>query len=174
MPAHPEVRIAAFEARADLMNRNGWAITRHAGRGEARLEGVRRGGAAVMVTARYSETKGWRIRHYVIGSVSDGWIEWARVRRSAQESFIATDRLDGTPVRWLGNDSKCRCRKTVSEPTEWRALQRLAEVKLARLATRGVEAEKRVYRCPDDARRWHMTSQERRGPETWSGAHVSL
>ena len=173
MPAHPEARIEAVDVAAELMNRHGWEITQHTAPGEIRLEGARRGGAAVMVTARHSAEKGWKIRHYVIGSVSDGWIEWARVRREALESFIATERLNGGPVHWLGTETKCRCRK-VAEPTEWRALQRLAGVQLQRLATRGVEAERRVYRCPDDARRWHMTSQDRRGPDTWRGAQMSL
>ena len=169
MPAQPQ----AVSVAAELMARHGWEISCHTSAGEIRLEGARRGGAAVMVTGRHSDTKGWKVRHYVIGSVSDGWIEWARVRRDTMESFIATERLDGSPVRWLGTDTNCRCRK-VSEPTEWRALQRLATVQLRRLATRGVESERRVYRCPEDARRWHMTSQERRGADTWNGAQMSL
>lgn len=168
------VRPSVMATTADLMRQHGWEISQQEGAGELRLEGARRGGAAVMVTAKHSDTKGWRVRYYVIGAQSDGWTQWARVHGRALEPFIATETLDSADVRrWLGTSSNCRCRK-VHEATQWRASRRLVGTQLNRLATRGAEEEKRVYRCPNDARRWHMTSRTDARPAEWTGSSLSL
>ncbi|WP_372412516.1 hypothetical protein [Streptomyces luteireticuli] len=126
-----------------------------------------------MATARYTLKKGWVTRFYVIGSLDDGWTEWARVRRSDLLHFVATNLLPLDAPRRTVSESKCRCRKT-AQPTQWRALYLLAGIRLERLSTRGAEEEKRVYRCHHDARRWHHTSQDERTPGPWHGAAAAL
>ncbi|TLQ39197.1 hypothetical protein [Streptomyces marianii] len=163
----------ALESLGDQMSQHGWNTAWMRKHGEARVEGSRKGGAAVMVTARYTLEKGWATRFYVIGSVDDGWTDWARVRRSDLLHFIATNRLPVEAKPRKVPHSKCRCRKKAM-PTQWHALRHLARIQLQRLATRGAVEEQRVYRCRHDARRWHVTSMEDRSSGPWRGAAADL
>lgn len=163
----------SLEDLAAEMARNGWELSWHRDYGTARIEGSRRGGAAVMATARYTLKKGWATRFYVIGSVDDGWTEWLRVRRAGLVHFIATSRLPLDAPRWAVSSSKCRCRKG-AQPTLWRALHLLVGIQLDRLSNHGAEQEKRAYRCHLDARRWHLTSQAERTPGPWRGTAAAL
>ncbi|WP_159047812.1 hypothetical protein [Streptomyces sp. WM6378] len=175
---HPETYVNAplptsLEDLAVEMTRHGWDVSWQRNHGEARVEGSLRGGAAAMATARYTLEKGWVTRFYAIESVEDEGTHWLRIRRNALLTFISTDRLPADARRWIVRHTKCRCRKH-SQPTQWRALHLLAGIQLERLSTRGVEEEKRVYRCRYDARRWHLTSQDERTPSSWHGTAAAL
>ncbi|MFJ3182591.1 hypothetical protein ACIPJN_29950 [Streptomyces sp. NPDC086796] len=162
------------EMLAALMTDHGWSVSRQLDGNVLRIEGSRRGGAAVMVTGKRDLEGGpWNLSFYVIGTVEDGWTGWARVRRVGLTAFIETGELPQDARRWPVHGSKCRCAK-VNEATQWRARRLLAGVQLKRISNHGAASEKRVYRCPNDARRWHMTSQEKRGAEVWRECDMIL
>ncbi|MFI0742839.1 hypothetical protein ACH4PU_32875 [Streptomyces sp. NPDC021100] len=178
MDRQPDPRVAAqgkLDDLAEMMTRHGWAVSRqYPGAAEARVEGERRGGAAVMATARLTD-KGWKIRYYVIGSEEDGWTRWAGLKkRSTFLEFIRSSAVDAD-TRLQPLHSHCRCAKK-HQATRWRALRRLAGIQLHRISADDLKMEKRVYRCPHDARRWHLTSKQEHPHrrDTWQGKTVSL
>lgn len=164
---------SSCETIAALMDQHGWSVSRQMKGDGVRIEGARRGGSAVMVTGKPRSEGPWDLSFYVIGTPEDGWTGWAKVRRAGLIAFIETGELPQDARRWPVRSSKCRCRK-VHEGTQWRALRLLVGVQLARLSSEGVESEKRVYRCPADARRWHMTSQDKRGAEVWRECSMNV
>ncbi|MFI8932412.1 hypothetical protein ACIG3E_32710 [Streptomyces sp. NPDC053474] len=152
---------SSIRTLADLMTANGWSASVQDAGAEARVEGTHEDGAAAMATARLTD-KGWRLRLYAIGS---GQRAWARVQRDAFTRFLETGELEGThrPV-----PTKCTCRKSVSAPTKARALRQLKDAQDRHRRAGAKKVEARVYRCPHDARRWHLTSMAKwAGRDAW-------
>ncbi|MFF9204421.1 hypothetical protein ACF1AE_21880 [Streptomyces sp. NPDC014986] len=155
---------AAFDQVAAQMTAHGWSISRQREGDEVRIEGTHADGAAVMATARL-KAKGWEMRYYVIGNGSSHWV---RVRRDGLVNFLESGELAPTAQTWPVMHSKCSCRKQYA-PTQARALRALEEARRRHLRKGSEKVEERVYRCPADARRWHMTAKTAwNGRETWA------
>ncbi|MFF2571095.1 hypothetical protein [Streptomyces sp. NPDC058084] len=154
---------SSIDAIANQMAGLGWTVARKTEGNEDRVEATRENGAGAMVTGELSE-HGWKLRYYLIGPIENGWTSWTRVRRGPMEQLLETGRTD---VRQRMMPSKCNCGKQ-HDATEQRALKRLDRIQAEAQAAGTKRGERRVYRCPSDARRWHLTSgMKRTTREDW-------
>ncbi|MEJ8654770.1 hypothetical protein WKI65_43730 [Streptomyces sp. MS1.AVA.3] len=157
---------STLEVIAELMTANGWTVSHQQDGGEARVEGVHSSGAAAMATARMKD-KGRELRFYAIGSDSRGW---TRMKRAGLEDFLETKKINASMPHWRVSSSKCTCGKK-SAPTQEQALRMLEEARSRHIRKGSTRVEARVYRCNDDARRWHLTAWASwAGRETWQEA----
>ncbi|MEU2453918.1 hypothetical protein ABZ605_28045 [Streptomyces sp. NPDC012765] len=156
----------ALQNLAALMAAHGWSSQTHTDGDRIRAEGVHKSGAVAMCTARLKAGR-WELSYYAIEANS---AQWLRIRRAGLNHFLEHGVLDPSAPAGAVSDSKCTCRK-VHAPTEAQALRFLDRARRKHLFRGAGKVEERVYRCPADARRWHMTSQtERSADSAWAAA----
>lgn len=153
-PSTPRERIAQFEP---MLRRTGWQVRFHATDDRARIEASHVDGSAVMVTVGRGRRK-----YFLLERAGTGTPYWLSVNLSVLEHFAEHRQLppEGAAVR--RPTPKCQCGKSGMYPTEQYAKDAIVEVTVRRvLHEKGRQSERRVYRCPDDDRVWHITSRAR-------------
>ncbi|MFF7966729.1 hypothetical protein ACFZC3_15355 [Streptomyces sp. NPDC007903] len=102
-----------------------------------------------------------RVYAYVLHAAVRRPPSWLGIRVRTVEHFAEHRALQPEARRWVVT-SKCRCGKRGRFPTEAWAKKVLTDIKINKELNRMSRAtERRVYRCPDDDRRWHITSSEK-------------
>ncbi|WP_282795769.1 hypothetical protein [Streptomyces sp. CC224B] len=146
---------------AALMTQIGWTATVQKVDGKERLEATRNG-AAVMISTRQRKSGRTDLQYYIIPSSASAW---SRVRIDGLMEFLQHGRIAPTTKAMTFNHSGCTCRNSQGAPkwhapTEARALRALGHAQENRRAEGSKKTERRAYRCPQDARRWHLTTRE--------------
>jgi len=141
-----ERRLAPYQSRIE---RAGWKAVLVVGEDRARLDGFHADGAAVMLTAM----RGRKVYVYVLPPTGRKTPRWRAVNASTLEDFLRRRKIRGFhyPV------SGCTCTKR-RYPTEATAKAAIVDITIRRVVKEhGIQSERRVYRCPDDDRAWHIT-----------------
>jgi hypothetical protein len=136
----PEESLAQYQ---DLLQRAGWDVHLVVTSERTWIEGAR-DQAAVLVARRPRQH---RCRLYVLRPPLAGPPGWLQVRPPAFEAFALRLVLPDDVRAWRPF-SKCQCGQ-IRYPTRQRAEQTVARAR----------GERRAYRCRDDFRTWHTTSQ---------------
>ncbi|MFB7596909.1 hypothetical protein [Streptomyces sp. NPDC056160] len=145
--ARPDLRLGHYQS---LINRAGWKVRSMAGENRARIEGFHRDGAAVMVTA----VRGRKVNAYVLPAARKRTPRWRAIHAADLDAFLLRRQVNAPYIP----TSKCACGKR-PYPTEAYAKAAIVDVTIRRVVKlRGLQHERRAYRCPDDDRVWHLTS----------------
>lgn len=144
---------------APVLREHGWQVQISATMARARLEAFHPSGAVAMVTAgTVGRSRSGKAHLYVLkppGASPRGWLS---VNRAPFGEFARTRTVRSG--RWV--QSKCGCQK-IRHATEARAKGALLDTRIRRAVHHQERrAECRVYRCPNDDRAWHLTSQPAR------------
>jgi hypothetical protein len=159
------VHQAPYKELEQLLVEAGWSVQTRLVSDRANLYGERDTGAAVLVSYKRSadNTKWNSPTYYVLRSPEEApGLRWIKVRRGGFGYFVDRGTTKGSGMRLMKvqpKNSKCKCPKNYF-PARAVALATLFEVKIKRVFTRGATEESRVYWCPYDARRWHITSKQ--------------
>ncbi|MFJ6841373.1 hypothetical protein ACIQRE_01740 [Streptomyces griseoluteus] len=146
-----------------MLQRAGWRVRFTADADRARIEALYSDGAAVMLTA----VRGRGINAYVLHAAVRRPPRWLGIALTHLDHFAEHRQLPHTARRWELT-SKCRCGKRGRFPTEAWAKKILTDIKIRKeLRLMQHASERRVYRCPDDDRRWHITSSKK-----WYGSRI--
>ncbi|MFD8777576.1 hypothetical protein [Streptomyces sp. NPDC059916] len=161
-PMQPDVDLTPrerVEEWAPLLREHGWRVQISATMARARLDAFHPSGAVVMVTAgSVGRRRSEKAYLYVLKPPNSSPKGWLAVNRGPFGEFVRTGTVRSG--RWV--TSKCGCQK-LRHATEARAEAALLDTKIRRtLHHQERRNECRVYRCPDDDRAWHLTSQPAR------------
>lgn len=147
------------------LRKAGWTVSSTKELTTIRIEGSGPNGGALMITHRMFRSTA---RHFYVlnppGAFPDGWL---RVPRNVFERCVEEGSLP-RGVRFRTAVSSCRCHK-IRYPTKLRADVALVDIDMLRtFHGDSVRRECRAYRCLDDPRVWHLTSQR-----TWRPGDAS-
>ncbi len=143
----------------ELLARNGWKMTTKRVTTERTEIKARHPGGAMALVVLFRESFGHRnLRYHVLCELDNGEVCWYETKIQGFRIFAETQNLPQHHRQQTAPD--CRCGK-VCFPCEDYANDVVLQSKIHRVfAGNSRRRERNVYLCPDDARVWHVTSQD--------------
>ncbi|MCI3277504.1 hypothetical protein [Streptomyces cylindrosporus] len=142
----PRLRLSPYQS---LIDRSGWKPFLTHTEDRARLEGFQPDGAAVIAIA----VRGEKTKAYVLPAAPKRQPRWRAIAPADLGEFLTGRRV----IAPRPPASNCSCEKR-RYPTEARAKAAIVDVTIRRVVKlRGLQSERRAYRCPDDDLTWHLT-----------------